>query len=78
MLGLRHARVLDRILNGEEAGDEPVLRDLLQKRNRSILAHGLEPVAEKTALRFLDYVEEAVDLPEGVRAGARHATLRGM
>lgn len=76
VLGLRHARVLDRILSGEDVEDEAVLRDLLQKRNRSILAHGMEPVGEKTALRFLDYVEGAVDLPESVRFGAGHVILR--
>ncbi len=77
VLALRHARLLDRILGGEEAEDEAVLRDLLQKRNRSILAHGLEPIDRKSALRFLEYVDALVEAPEA-RVGAEHATLRGL
>ncbi len=77
VLGLHHARLLDRILSGEVAQDEAVLRDLLQKRNRSILAHGLEPIGRDPALRFLKYVDAMVDTPEA-RAGAEHATLRGL
>ena len=75
VLALRHARLLDRLLDGEEAEDDAVLRDLLQKRNRSILAHGLEPIDEKSALRFLEYVDALVEAPEA-RAGAEHARLR--
>jgi hypothetical protein len=41
--------------------NDPVLRDLLQKRNHSILAHGLEPIGEKSAVRFLEYVDAMVD-----------------
>jgi len=37
-----------------------VLRDLLQKRNHSILAHGLEPIGEKPAKRILEYVDAMV------------------
>jgi CRISPR-associated protein (TIGR02710 family) len=77
VLALRHARLLDRALEGESAGDEEVLRGLLQQRNRSILAHGLEPIGEKTARRLLEYVDGIVESPEA-RAGARHATLRGL
>ena len=77
VLALRHARLLDRILGGEEAEDEAVLRDLLQQRNRSILAHGLEPIDEKSALRFLEYVDALVEAPEA-RVGAEHARLRGL
>ena len=59
-----------------------MLRDLLQKRNHSILAHGLEPIGEKAARRFLEYVDGLVEAPEvGIpeaRAGAEHATLRGL
>jgi len=77
VLALRHARLLDRILGGEEAEDEAVLRDLLQKRNRSILAHGLEPIDRKSALRFLEYVDALVEAPEA-RVGVEHATLRGL
>lgn len=77
VLDLMKARVLDRILNGRVPGEDPVLRDLLQKRNRSILAHGLEPIGEKSAVRFLQYVDAMVDKPE-IRTGAEHARLRGL
>jgi len=77
VLGLHHARLLDRILNGEVAEDDAVLRDLLQKRNRSILAHGLEPIGGGSALRFLEYVDAMMDVPEA-RVGGEHATLRGL
>ena len=76
-LGLHHARLLDRILSGEVVEDEAVLRDLLQKRNRSILAHGLEPIGREPALRFLEYVDGTVKAPEA-RVGAEHARLRGL
>ncbi len=76
-LDLLRARILDRILNGDVPEDDAVLRDLLQKRNHSILAHGLEPLGEKPALRFLEYVDAMVG-GEGVRAGAEHARLRGL
>jgi CRISPR-associated protein (TIGR02710 family) len=74
-LGLRHARLLDRILNGEPVGDDALLRDLLQKRNHSILAHGLEPIGENPARRFLEYVDEMVEAPEA-RVGAEHLKIR--
>jgi CRISPR-associated protein (TIGR02710 family) len=78
MLALHHARLLDRILSGADAEeDEAVLRDLLQKRNHSILAHGLEPIGKDAALRFLEYVDGMVDAPE-VRSAAEHATLRSL
>ena len=78
VLALHHARLLDRILTGADAEeDEAVLRDLLQKRNHSILAHGLEPIGKDAALRFLEYVDRLVEAPEA-RAGAEHATLRGL
>jgi hypothetical protein len=79
VLALRHARLLDRILGGEEAedGDDAVLWDLLQKRNRSILVHGLEPIDGKSTLRFLEYVDALVEAPEA-RTGADHARLRGL
>lgn len=76
-LGLQHARLLDRILRGEDTQDAAVLRDLLQKRNHSILAHGLEPIGKGPALRFLEYVDAMVEVPEA-RVGAEHATLRGL
>ena len=75
VLTLRHARLLDRILSGTEKEDEAVLRDLLQKRNRSILAHGLEPIGKDAAFRFLEYVD-AVAAESEVRSAAEHATLR--
>jgi CRISPR-associated protein (TIGR02710 family) len=75
ILGLHQARLLDHTLSGDVAEDDAVLRDLLQKRNRSILAHGLEPIGEVAALRFLGYVHRLVEAPE-VGAGAGHATLR--
>lgn len=77
VLALRHARLLDLILGGEVAEDDAVLRDLLQKRNRSILAHGLEPIGKEAALRFLEYVDAVVDSAEAP-VGAGHATLRGL
>jgi len=76
-LDLLRARILDRILSGYVPEDDALLRDLLQKRNHSILAHGLEPIGEKPALRFLVYVDAMVG-GEGVRAGAEHARLRGL
>lgn len=75
VLALHHARLLDRILSGIDVEDEAVLRDLLQKRNRSILAHGLEPIGKDAALRFLEYTDGMVDAPE-VRSAAEHARLR--
>ncbi|MBA3472173.1 MAG: TIGR02710 family CRISPR-associated protein [Rubrobacter sp.] len=76
-LDLLRARTLDRILNGDVPEDDAVLRDLLQKRNHSILAHGLEPIGEIPARRFLEYVDEMVG-EEKARTGAEHATLRGL
>jgi hypothetical protein len=77
-LGLRHARLLDRILDGEELEEDSTLRDLLQKRNHSILAHGFEPIGASAARGFLEHVDGMVDAPDEVRAGARHLTLRGL
>ncbi|AHY48067.1 TIGR02710: CRISPR-associated protein, TIGR02710 family (plasmid) [Rubrobacter radiotolerans] len=78
VLDLSRARALDRILSGgvpEE--DDTVLKDLLQKRNRSILAHGIEPIGEKAAKRFLELVDGMVG-GEEARSGARHLRLRGL
>jgi hypothetical protein len=75
ILPLHHTRLLDRILSGEDMQDDAVLRDLLQKRNHSILAHGLEPIGKDSALRFLEYVDAMVEAPEA-RVGAEHARLR--
>jgi len=77
VLALHHARLLERILSGEAGEKDAVLRDLLRQRNRSILAHGLEPIGEKAARRFLEYVEEMIG-EEEVRSGAVHATLKGL
>jgi hypothetical protein len=74
---LHHARLLDHLVNGEETEDEAVLRDLLQKRNHSILAHGLEPIEKKSTVRFLKYVDALVEAPEA-GVGAEHARLRGL
>lgn len=75
MLDLVRARTLDGILGDEAHEDDNVLRDLLQQRNSSILAHGLQPISEGSAGRFLEYVDAMVDQPE-VRASSEHARLR--
>jgi CRISPR-associated protein (TIGR02710 family) len=77
VLALDHARLLDHILNGGTTEDEAVLRDLLQKRNHSILAHGLQPIEKKSTVRFLEYVDALVEAPEA-RVGAEHSRLRGL
>jgi hypothetical protein len=71
------ARALDHILSVDLAEDDNVLRDLLRQRNGSILAHGLEPVGEASAKRFLSYVDEMVDRPQ-IRAQATHPRLEGL
>ena len=76
-LDLTRARALDRILNGGFGEDDNAFRDLLQKRNSSILAHGLQPIGERSATRFLEYVDAMVDEPD-VRATASHARLGGL
>lgn len=63
------------MLRAQEAEDDNVLRDLLQQRNSSILAHGLEPISEVSAERFLQYVDTMIDEPE-IRATAEHSRLR--
>ena len=77
VLDLTRARLLDGLLSGEEREDDAVFRDLLRQRNRSILAHGLEPIGERAARRFLEYVEDMVG-EGGVRSAAVHATLKGL
>lgn len=74
-LDLTRARRLDRVLNGETTEDDNLVRDLLQKRNNSILAHGLEPIGEGPARKFLEYVDDMVDRPQ-VRSSAGHVRLR--
>ena len=73
-LDLTRARTLDRLLNGDLDEDTNVLRDLLQQRNNSILAHGLEPVGEKAARKFLEYVDAMVSIAKD-RSPAAHAKL---
>lgn len=77
VLALRHARILDRVLDDGVTEDDEILRDLLRQRNHSILAHGLEPIGEKAARRFLEYVDALVEVPE-VQFRAQHATLQGL
>lgn len=74
-LDLTRARTLDLILDQHQTEDDNVLRDLLQKRNNSILAHGLDPIEESSAKRFLDYVDEMVKRPD-IKDLAGHARLR--
>lgn len=74
-LDLVRVRALDGILGDEAHSEDNVLRDLLQKRNSSILAHGLEPMSERSATRFLQYVDGMVGETE-VRTVAVHARLR--
>jgi CRISPR-associated protein (Cas_Cas02710) len=44
--------------------DDTVLRNLLRERNSSILAHGLKPITQPFAARFLDYVDAMLKEPE--------------
>jgi CRISPR-associated protein (TIGR02710 family) len=74
-LDLVRARTLDGILRDEAHEGDNVLRDLRQQRNNSILAHGLKPVGEGSARKFLEYVDAVVDRPE-IRAPAGHPRLR--
>jgi CRISPR-associated protein (TIGR02710 family) len=74
-LDLTRARMLDHILSGEATEDNNVFRDLLQKRNNSILAHGLKPVSEGSARKFLEYGDAVVNQPE-IRTSAEHSRLR--
>ena len=73
-LDLMRARTLDYLLADESPEESNVLRDLLQKRNSSILAHGLQPIGEASARRFLEYVGSIVDEPE--TGAAKHIRLR--
>jgi CRISPR-associated protein (TIGR02710 family) len=74
-LDLVRARALDRIVSADLPEDDNVLRDLLRQRNSSILAHGLQPIGEASARRFLEYVDGMIDEPE-VRRLADHTRLR--
>ena len=75
VLDLVRARTLDGILDDEPHTDDNMLRDLLQKRNSSILAHGLQPISEASARRFLEYVDAMVD-QAGIQTAAAHVRLR--
>lgn len=74
-LDLTRARALDHVLEKRAPEEDKLLRDLLQKRNNSILAHGLEPIEGQSAIRFLEYVDEMVDSPD-TKDSASHASLR--
>jgi hypothetical protein len=69
------ASVAKNRLSGDATEADNTFRDLLQQRNNSILAHGLKPVSENSARKFLEYVDAIVDKPE-VRALAQHSRLR--
>ena len=75
-LGLRHARTLDHLLSGKDPEeDDAAFQKLLSARNSSILAHGVDPIGQKTAEKFLQYLDTLVTVPEDLRSGARHAEL---
>lgn len=75
-LGLRHARILDHILSGKDPEEvDTAFQNLLTARNSSILAHGVDPIGQGTAKRFLMYLDTLVTVPEDLRSGARHADL---
>src|SRR5215208_3425612 len=75
-LGLRHARILDQLLSGKDPEeDDAAFQKLLSARNSSILAHGVDPIGQKTAEKFLQYLDTLVTVPEELRSGARHAEL---
>jgi len=69
-LGLSNKFNLLKDMGWEEADkvylENNKLKDLLKKRNSSILAHGLEPVEKKTATELFDAVKEyaKIILPE--------------
>jgi hypothetical protein len=75
-LGLRYARTLDHLLSGKDPEeDDATFQKLLSARNSSILAHGVDPVGQRTAEKFLQYIETLVTVPEDLRSGARHAEI---
>ena len=47
-------------------------------RNASILAHGVDPIGQRTAQKFPQYLDTLVTVPEDLRSGARHAELRAL
>jgi CRISPR-associated protein (TIGR02710 family) len=75
-LGLRHARILDHLLSGKDPEeDDATFQKLLSARNSSILAHGVDPIGQRTAEKFLQYLDTLVTVPEDLRSGARHAEI---
>jgi len=75
-LGLRHARILDHLLSGKDPEeDDAAFQKLLSARNSSILAPGVDPIGQRTAEKFLQYLDTLVTVPEELRSGARHAEL---
>jgi hypothetical protein len=54
---------------------DTTFQKLLSARNSSILAHGVDPVGQKTAEKFLQYIDTLVAVPKELRSGARHAGL---
>jgi CRISPR-associated protein (TIGR02710 family) len=78
-LGLRHARILDQLLSGKDPEeDDAAFQKLLSARNSSILAHGVDPIGQHTAEKFLQYLDTLVTVPEELRSGAKHAELLGL
>ena len=74
-LGLMRARLLDHLLSGKAPEDDIVLQGLVSARNTSILAHGMDPISQRTAEKFLKYLDTLVVVREDLRAGAEHASL---
>ena len=74
-LGLKHARILDHLLEGKGLVDDAEFQGLLSARNSSILAHGMIPIRPQTAEKFLKYLDALVVVPENLRVGAKHADL---
>jgi hypothetical protein len=75
-LSLRHARILDHLLSGKDPEeDDAAFQRLLSARNSSIPAHGIDPVGQRMAEKFLQYLDTLVTVPEELRSGARHAEL---
>jgi CRISPR-associated protein (TIGR02710 family) len=78
-LGLRHARTLDHLLSGKDPEeDDAAFQNLLSARNSSILAHGVDPIGQRTAEKFLHHLDTLVTVPEELRSGARHAEILGL
>lgn len=74
-LDLTRARLLDHLLSGKAPEDDAVLQKLLSARNSSILAHGMDPISQRTAEKFLKCLDTLVVVPEDLRVGAEHASL---